>query len=155
MYFRYAGLGLCSFIFSFLSMSNSLPRARSLVALKPSMPGVDLPLFSLVTLLIAFNKAELLLINCLCKSRTFFLSLFLLARYIRFCKLSTCRLTLYHLILFQSVASGSAGSQMLSFGVNLIISHHPLIVLYKYALYTRCIPFKSQPGYPCHSQWSA
>jgi hypothetical protein len=81
-------------------------------------------------------------------------SLFLLARYIRFCKLSTCRLTLYHLILFQSVASGFAGSQMLSFGVNLIISHHPLIVLYKYALYTRCIPFKSQPGYPCHSQWS-
>ena len=64
-----------------------------------------------------------------------FLSLFLLARYIRFCKLDTCRLTLFHLMEFQSVVFGFAGSQTLTFGVKLIICHQ----LFK--LYILCLLF--------------
>lgn len=71
-----------------------------------------------------------------------FLSLFLLARYIRFCKLDTCRLTLFHLMEFQSVVFGFAGSQTLTFGVKLIICHQLFklyilcLLFYKITLYT-------------------
>ena len=78
---------------------------------------------------------------------------FLLARYIRSCKLVTCRRTLFHFMEFQSVVFGFAGSQIL-FGVNLIICHQILIIInkknffllsffYNNALYTCCSPFES------------
>ena len=158
IYLRRTGLGLWSFIFKQRSLSNSFPRALSLVAVKLSTPEIYFPLFSWVSRLIAFNKAELLIINCLCKSLTFFLLSFLLAWYIRSCKLNTCRLTLFYLMDFQSVVFGFAGSQILTFGVKLIISHQLFKLFFisfftKYALYKHVVHHsKFGTGFPAKTQ---
>ena len=78
----------------------------------------------------------------------------LLARYMRLCKLVTCRLGLFQLMELQSVVIGFAGSQILLFGVNLIICHQFLLVLfiiYNRVLYACCSPFESWHRFPCQN----
>ena len=73
----------------------------------------------------------------------------------RLCKLVTCRLTLFHLMDFQSVVIGFAGSQILSFGVNLIICHQFLIYffLFTIAFYTHVVHHsKVSAGFPAKTQ---
>ena len=69
-----------------------------------------------------------------------FLSLFLLARYMRLCKLVTCRLILFHFMDFQSIVIGFVGLQILLFGVILIICHQFIIYFYfTIAFYTHVV----------------
>ena len=72
----------------------------------------------------------------------------------RLCKLVTCRLGLFQLMELQSVVIGFVGSQILLFGVNLIICHQFLLVLfiiYNRVLYACCSPFESWHRFPCQN----
>ena len=152
IYFLKAGFGLCDFMSLFISSSTSFPRALSLDALKPSIPGVNFPLFSLVTLLIARTNAERLLISCLCKSLTFFLLLSLLARYIRLCKLVTCLLTLFHFMDFQQVVFGFADLQISLFEAIHIICHQILTHLFTITFYMHVVHLsKVGTCFPCQN----
>ena len=74
----------------------------------------------------------------------------------RLCKLVTCRLTFFHLMDFQSVVIGFAGSQISLFGVNIIICHQFLTftLLFTIAFYTHVVHLsKVGTGFPAKTQW--